>query len=102
MAVEITSISPNTGHVSGGTVITIVGTDFEAAQGSGGVTIGGNVASINSWGDTSIEAIVPAGVIGQQDVIVTNDAPTSDTVAGGFGYVSEDHETPLVTHGIVI
>jgi hypothetical protein len=56
----ITSLTPNSGPV--GQTVVIAGTDFEAAQGAGGVTVGGIAAIIVAWSDTSITIIIPAGV----------------------------------------
>ncbi len=101
MAVDLTSITPRTGHVGGGGVVVIVGTDFEAAQGGGGATIGGNALTINSWGDTNINATVPSGVIGLQDLVVTNDSESSDTISDGFEYTDEDDGKVWITPGII-
>ncbi len=51
-----------------GDAITITGSGFGAAQGTGWVTFGGAVAHVVSWSDTSVTAIVPinapAGYVG--------------------------------------
>ena len=85
---SITNIDPVSGPDTGGTEITITGTGFLAAQGSGGVTVGGVAASITSWSDTEIVCDTPAGSLGAKDVIVTNDDALSDTDAGGFTYLA--------------
>ncbi len=53
------SISPTSGPV--GTVVTIMGSRFEARQGLSTVTFNGTTATPTSWSDTSITVPVPAG-----------------------------------------
>lgn len=55
----ITSVSPLQGPV--GTVVTIDGTGFGATQGSSTVTFSGSFATVTSWSDTQIVAVVPEG-----------------------------------------
>jgi hypothetical protein len=90
-APTVTLVSPSFGTTSGGTTITITGTNFvEGAT----VTIGGaasdNVTVNNS---TTITTITPAGTAGAKDVVVTTSAGT-DTLEGGFTYT----EAPVVTN----
>lgn len=68
-APTVTSVSPSTGPVAGGSSITITGANFTGAT---GVTIGGVAATgftVNS--STSITATVPAGASGTASVVVT-------------------------------
>src|SRR5690242_4075234 len=58
-AQTITSVSPGSGPV--GTSVTITGTGFGSTQGSNTVKFYGVVASISSWSNTSIIALVPSG-----------------------------------------
>src|SRR5215472_10688618 len=59
----------NTPYISGlsvapgpvGTPVTITGTHFGVAQGSGTVTFNGNAATPTSWSDTNITVPVPSG-----------------------------------------
>ena len=56
----IGGLSPTSGGV--GTLATITGTSFGAAQGTSTVTFNGATAnSIVSWSDTSVEVLVPLG-----------------------------------------
>ncbi len=65
----VTSISPSSGSVAGGTAVTITGVGF---TGTTGVTIGGTAAtSITVVGDTSITANTPPGTQGLASVVVT-------------------------------
>ena len=66
----ILTVSPNVGPDSGGTTITITGTNFHAGA---TVSVGGVAATgvtVNS--STSITATTPAGTEGAADVVVTN------------------------------
>jgi Chitobiase/beta-hexosaminidase C-terminal domain/Carboxypeptidase regulatory-like domain/Fn3 associated/FG-GAP-like repeat/IPT/TIG domain len=56
---SISSVTPAQGNR--GTVVTITGSGFGAAQGSSTVTLNGSAAVPSSWSDTSIVAAVPAG-----------------------------------------
>jgi RHS repeat-associated protein len=57
--IPITGISPRSGMV--GTYVTISGSGFGFSQGSSTVSLNGTAASVASWSDTSIVAIVPTG-----------------------------------------
>lgn len=86
----IGSISPATGPSSGGTPVTITGTNFAAgATVSFGFATASHIAVVNS---TTITATTPAG-IGSANVTVTNSDGTSGSLAGGFAYTS----TPVST-----
>lgn len=80
-----TAISPNSGPVTGGTIVTITGTDFDATT---TVAIGGNAATnVALLSSTSLRAEVPAGAaFGAVDVSTTN-ADGTGTLAGGYTYV---------------
>lgn len=72
----ITSINPTSG-VAGNTA-TITGTNFGATV-SGSVTFNGILASITSWGNTSIVVTVPSGVT-TGPVVVTAGGQSSNSV----------------------
>jgi hypothetical protein len=84
---NVTGISPTSGPVSGGTVVTITGANLSDAT---GVTFGGVAASaytINSA--TQITATAPAGTAGAVDVLVA--APAGRAVistASEFTYIA--------------
>ena len=77
-APKITSFSPTIGGV--GNPITITGTGFQSVQGSNsyvGFSGGGGTATIKSWSDTQIVAVVPPGTTtGFLDVTV-NTTPSN-------------------------
>jgi YD repeat-containing protein len=56
---SVTAISPAAGAV--GATVTITGTGFGASQSDSVVTFDGVAATVSSWSDTQIVAIVPAG-----------------------------------------
>ena len=65
----ITTVEPNNGPVSGGTSITITGTQFAAGS---TVTVGGvSAIDVQVLGNTQIVAVTPPGVEGPVEVIVS-------------------------------
>jgi hypothetical protein len=88
----LTTISPASGPVAGGTAVTLTGTSFAAGT---TVTIGGTAAtSVVVASATSITAVTPAGTAGARDVRVTLSGGQSATLTGGFAYVAP---TPTLT-----
>jgi uncharacterized delta-60 repeat protein len=83
-APTVASISPNSGSANGGTVVTITGAGFVSGA---TVSIGGvNATAVTFVSGTSLTAIVPAGSIGSQNVVVTNPDGQTGTLVGGFTY----------------
>ena len=78
---QVSNLSPASGPA--GTVITISGSSFGGAQGSGIVSIGGISATVGSWTDTVIRATVPVQVpVGNVNITVTaGSGSSSNTVA---------------------
>jgi subtilisin-like proprotein convertase family protein len=81
----LTSVSPSQGSTSGGTTITLAGTNF--VQGGTIVTFGGAPAtSINVASSTSLTAVTPPGSTGTRPIVVTthggSGGPLSFTYAG--------------------
>lgn len=80
----ITTISPDTGLVAGGTAVTITGTGFTGAT---AVTFGALPAtSFTVVSDDEIDAVTPAGTAGPVPVTVTTPGGTS--VPAGFLYAT--------------
>jgi hypothetical protein len=78
-------ISPSSGPTSGGTIITITGTNL---TGTTGVTIGGVPATlVTVVNGTTVTAKTPPGTLGPKDVVVTTPGGTA-TSTGGFTYVA--------------
>ena len=81
----ITGISPNQGITTGGTPLTVTGTNFTSLT---IVTIGGIPCLSPVIGSTtSLTCTSPPGSAGAKDVIVTT-TTGSDTLSGGFTYVA--------------
>ncbi len=74
-APTLSSISPSSGPLSGGTSVTITGANFTGAT---GVTIGGTAAtSVTVVSDSSITCTTPTGSAGTASVLVTNASGTN-------------------------
>jgi hypothetical protein len=74
----ISSVTPSSGTISGGTTVTIKGTRFvSGAQ----VLLGGQQAVVQSLTSTSITAVVPANTAGTSPLVVVNpDGQSSNTL----------------------
>lgn len=72
-SLTITGINPNSGPMSGGTAVTISGTNFtHTTSANPTVTIGGNAATnVVLVSTTTITCNTPAGTAGAKDVVVT-------------------------------
>jgi IPT/TIG domain len=83
-------VTPNSGPTSGGTVITITGTNL---TGTTSVTVGGNAATgVHVVSSTTVTATTPPGT-GLQNVVVTTPGGSA-TATGAFQYVTA---APTVT-----
>ncbi|MGO9488216.1 MAG: IPT/TIG domain-containing protein [Solirubrobacteraceae bacterium] len=81
----VTNVVPFTGPVSGGTLVTIEGTNLAGAT---AVDFGGTSATFTQKPDERIEAVAPPGAEGTVDVTVTTAAGTSPTSSRDhFSYV---------------
>jgi hypothetical protein len=97
----ISTIRPDTGPVSGGTIVTVIGTNFTKTS---TVTIAGQSAQILSSSSTKITAVTPANPAGAANVVVTqqgiSSAPGTFTyvvpVASGAGGCSSSLSGPVV------
>ncbi|WJY42595.1 IPT/TIG domain-containing protein [Streptomyces sp. P9-2B-2] len=83
-APTIVSLNPTAGPASGGTVVTITGTNLSTTQ---SVTFDGTLAPFSVLSDTSLSVVTPAGTAGAVDVTVTTSGGSA-TAAGGFTYVA--------------
>jgi hypothetical protein len=66
---NITAIGPTAGQI--GSLVTISGITFGQTQGFGGVAFNGVSATVQSWSDSSITALVPSGAT-SGNVVVTD------------------------------
>ncbi|MES4891000.1 IPT/TIG domain-containing protein [Streptomyces sp. NPDC096012] len=80
----VTTVAPTSGPTSGGTGVTITGTNLDSTE---SVTFGGTVAPFSVINSTTLSAVTPPGTAGAVDVVVTNPAG-SDTAAAAFTYVA--------------
>ncbi|MUH52218.1 MAG: hypothetical protein F2789_13520, partial [Actinobacteria bacterium] len=91
-APTVTSLSPTSGPASGGTVVTITGTNLTGAT---GVKFGANAATnVVVVSATSVTATAPAGVAGAVTVTVTTPGGTSTNVVS-FTYLVAPTVTAL-------
>jgi formylglycine-generating enzyme required for sulfatase activity len=82
----LTSVSPSVGATTGGTLITLTGTNLTGAY---SVTIGGVFAtSVTVVNDTTVTAVTPAGAEGAKPVAITTPVGTA-ALPSGFNYVAE-------------
>jgi hypothetical protein len=85
-APTVSSISPNSGPVSGGTSVTITGTGFAT---SATVSLGGTAATgVTVVSATSITATTASSAAGPVSVVVTNTDGQGGTLASGFTYLN--------------
>lgn len=83
---SISSVSPNAGPTTGGTAITVNGSNFSTGA---TISFGGTAASGVSYvSSTQLKATTPAHATGAVSVQVTNSDGTSTTLANAFTYGS--------------
>ncbi len=84
-AVTLTSVSPSSGPIAGGTLVTLAGAGFQAGA---TVSFGGSPAtSVTVVSATQITCVTPSGALGPANVTVLNPDTTSATLAGGFTFM---------------
>ncbi len=85
LPVVLTSVSPSSGPLAGGTAVTLSGSSFAAGA---TVTFGGTLAtSVAVVSGATITAVTPAGPIGLATVTVSNPDGTTSSLSGGFTYM---------------
>lgn len=83
-APTVGTVSPDEGPASGGTAVTITGTDLTSTT---QVTFDGTPAPFSVIADTAVTAVTPPGTPGPVDVTVTNPAGSA-TAADAFTYLA--------------
>ncbi|MBB4710393.1 hypothetical protein BJ965_000275 [Streptomyces luteogriseus] len=83
-APTVTAVVPASGPASGGTGVTITGTNLDSTE---SVTFDGNPAPFSVVNSTTVSAVTPPGTVGAVDVVVANPAG-SDTAGGAYTYVA--------------
>ena len=82
----VTSVTPNTGSISGGADVAIAGANFVSGA---TVTFGGVAANPVAFiSSTSLIATIPAHAAGMVDVVVTNPDTQIGTLENGFTYLA--------------
>jgi len=82
----IDKVTPNSGPISGGTLITITGSNFDS---DATVKIGGTVAQVSNLAETEITATTPANDEGFHNVVVENPTTGSKaTLTNSFKYLA--------------
>ncbi|MCX6433718.1 MAG: IPT/TIG domain-containing protein [Actinobacteria bacterium] len=81
----VTSITPGTGPVAGGTTVTLTGSNFQSGA---AVIIGGKSSIITLFSANSITAVTPVGAAGARDVEVQNPDFQASVLAGAFTYAA--------------
>ena len=83
-APSVSSISPNSGPVTGGSTVTILGSGFQtgATVAFGGIA----AASVTIVSSTQIQAVTPVSPAGTVSITVTNSNSQSGTLASAFSY----------------
>ena len=93
-APTVTSITPNSGTINGGTAVTVTGTGFLAGA---TVKLGGTAATgVTVVSSTSITATTPAHAAGAVSVVVTNTDAQTGTLTNGYTYTTTN-PAPTVT-----
>ena len=99
-APSVTGISLPSGPTTGGTSVTINGSNFQAGA---TVTIGGvSTTGVSVTSSSSITATTGPHAPATVDVVVTNPDSQSGTLSGGFTYVCASVPTATVSGGRVI
>ena len=90
----ITSVTPSSGDATGGTSVTITGTNFSDVGAGPSVAFGDSAATVDSFTSTSITVTTPSGTPGSVDVIVFNLDGQAVRATDAFTYTS------AVTYGV--
>ncbi|MFF5960635.1 IPT/TIG domain-containing protein [Streptomyces luteogriseus] len=83
-APTVATVVPASGPASGGTGVTITGTNLDSTE---SVTFDGTPAPFSVVNSTTVSAVTPPGTVGAVDVVVANPAG-SDTAGGAYTYVA--------------
>ncbi len=96
----VSSVSPTNGSTTGGTSVTITGTNFLSGA---NVTFGGAAATgVTVISSTQITAVTPAHAAGAVDVVVTNPDGRSGSLASAFTYATPPPPPPSPSGDVVL
>ncbi|WP_234414246.1 IPT/TIG domain-containing protein [Paenibacillus sp. CAA11] len=92
----ITSVTPNQGELTGGLVITIIGTDFDSGA---KVYFNDTLLSSTTYSSTQIKASTPKwNVIGPVDIKIVNSTGQSTIIPAGYNYLAPPKApAPIIT-----
>ncbi|HEV8471102.1 MAG TPA: IPT/TIG domain-containing protein, partial [Candidatus Limnocylindria bacterium] len=93
-APTVTSITPNSGLVAGGTAVTVTGTGFQTGA---TVSFGGSALTVSTVTATSITGTTTAHAAGTVNVVVTNPDAQTGACTGCFTYVAPGPTVSSVT-----
>ena len=85
VALSLTSVSPNTGLISGGTVITLTGTGFLSGA---TVKMAGETVAVTFITSGSLRVTSPAHASGAVDIVVTNPGGATGALPAAFTYTA--------------
>ena len=81
----ISGVSPSTGPISGGTILTINGSDFKSST---SVIVGNKLCSIVSSSSDTITCKTATNLAGDYNVSVTNSNTPTSTLSAAFTYIA--------------
>jgi hypothetical protein len=85
-APTVTTVSPTSGTILGGTTITITGTNFYTGS---TVSVGGSACtSVTVVSTTTITCVTPAHAVGAADVDVVSPFSTAGSLTGGYTFTT--------------
>lgn len=90
----VTSVTPASGPTTGGTSVTLSGTNFQAGA---AVLFRGVAGTVTSLTPTSIRVTSPAGAAGAAEITVANPDGGSSTMAAAFTYVQAAVTAPTIS-----
>ncbi|MFL6116905.1 MAG: IPT/TIG domain-containing protein [Catenulispora sp.] len=83
-APTVTTVTPSSGPATGGTAVTLTGSDLATTQ---SVTVGGVVAPFTVINSATVSLVTPPGDAGAADLVVTTTGGSA-TVVAGFTYTA--------------
>ncbi|RIL00874.1 MAG: hypothetical protein DCC71_18375 [Proteobacteria bacterium] len=94
----LASISPDSGFTNSPTAVTVTGTNFDPGL---TFTVGAESASVSNVTATSFQATIAPQAAGTVDVAVALPNGQSDSIAGGFDFITPPPASlPGVAHGV--
>jgi hypothetical protein len=93
-AAVLTSLTPTSGTSSGGTAVTINGSNIQCTPAFPSVSFGGTNAAVNSCGSTSVGVTTPAHAPGTVSVTLTN---SGQAASNALSFTFQDTTRPVFT-----